>query len=152
MPGFENAGMAQTAEQIGVRETRRIVGDYVLTEDDVLTGRSFDDQITLGIWPIDVHNPDGIHTGVGQYPARPYGVPYRCILPQDVENLYVVGRPISSTHIANSSSRINSTCTALGQAAGCAAQQAIDTGNTRKVNVQELQSHLKSLGAVISID
>ncbi|NQT91350.1 MAG: FAD-dependent oxidoreductase, partial [Lentisphaerae bacterium] len=150
--GFAGAYVDQTAEQIGVRETRRIVGDYVLTQEDVLEGRSFDDQVALCCWPIDIHNPDGIHTGVGQWPAGPYGIPYRCITPQGVENLYVVGRPISSTHEANSSSRLNSACTAIGQAAGCAARMAIEAGSVRKIDVGALLKKLSGQGAILSKD
>jgi len=149
VPGFENAYIDITGEQIGVRETRRITGDYVLTEEDVLEGRSFEDQVALCGWPIDIHNPDGIHTGVGQWPKGPYGIPYRCITPRGIENLYVVGRPISSTHEANSSSRLNSTCTALGQAAGCAAKMAIEAGGTRQVDVKTLQGILAGQGAIL---
>ena len=149
VPGFDNACIDQTAQQIGVRETRRIVGDYVLTEDDVLEGRSFEDEIVRCCWPIDVHNPDGIHTGITRYINGSYGIPYRCITPQGVENLFVVGRPISSTHVANSSSRINATCMGTGQAAGCAAKMAIEAGSVRKVNVEKLQAILIENNAVI---
>jgi len=149
VPGFENAFMDQTAEQIGVRETRRIVGDYVLTEEDVIEGRSFEDEIVRCQWPIDVHNPTGIHTGITRYINGSYGIPYRCITPQGVENLFVVGRPISSTHVANSSSRINATCMGTGQAAGCAAKMAIEAGSVRKVDVEKLQAVLIEQNAVI---
>ena len=149
IPGFDNATIEQTAEQIGVRETRRIVGDYVLTEEDLIAGRSFPDEIVRGMWPIDVHNPCGVHTGIGQYLDSSYGVPYRCITPRGVENLYVVGRPISSTHVANSSTRINATCMGTGQAAGCAARMAIDAQSVRKVDVPALQDILRTQGAVL---
>lgn len=150
--GFENAYIDITGEQIGVRETRRITGDYILTEEDVLEGRSFEDQVALCGWPIDIHNPDGIHTGVGQWPAGPYGIPYRCITPKGAENLYVVGRPISSTHEANSSSRLNSACTALGQAAGCAARMALEAGGVRKIDVDALLKKLRTQGAILSAE
>jgi len=149
VPGFENARIDITGEQIGVRETRRITGDYVLTEEDVLEGRSFEDQVALCGWPIDIHNPDGVHTGVGEWPKGPYGIPYRCITPLGIRNLYVVGRPISSTHEANSSSRLNSTCMALGQAAGCAARMAIEAGGVRRVDVRSLQRALTEQGAIL---
>lgn len=142
VPGFENAYISQTANQIGVRETRRIVGDYKLTYDDLVNGKDFDDEIARGCWPIDIHSPNGIHTGIGEHLKRSYGVPYRCILPQNIKNLYVVGRPISADHVAFSSTRINSTCAALGHAAGCAAKMALGSGDIRKVDVAYLQDQL----------
>ena len=149
VPGFEHAYIDRTAEQIGVRETRRIVGDYVLTEHDVIEGRSFADEIVRCMWPLDEHNPAGVHTGITRYIDSSYGIPYRCITPKGVENLYVVGRPISSTHMANSSSRINATCIGTGHAAGCAARMAIESGSVRKVDVKVLQALLVEQGAVI---
>ena len=149
LAGFEHAYVAGTAEQIGIRETRRILGDYVLTEDDVVSGRDFPDQIARGAWGIDVHNPDGIHTGIEKDILRSYGVPYRCITPRGMDNLYVAGRPISSTHRANSSSRINGTCIALGEAIGLAAEDAV-TRSTRDVDVARLQERLIRQGAVVN--
>lgn len=142
VPGFENAWISHYAPQIGCRETRRITGDYVLTEDDVINYRRFDDEIACGIWPIDIHNPDGMHTGCSHYLEKPYGIPYRCITPLGIDNLYVVGRPISSDHVANSSSRINATCMAIGEAAGWACAEAIEKGSSRKVDVKALQKHV----------
>lgn len=149
IPGFENAFINQFAPQAGVRETRRILGDYILTEDDVVSSRHFSDEIAQGIWGIDVHSPDGVHTGIDRYIEQPYGIPYRCITPCDIDNLYVVGRPISADHVAHSSSRINATCMALGQAAGTAAAMAIKAGSIRKVDVAELRRMLLADDALI---
>ena len=82
---------------------------------------------------------NGIHRGCGFYLEEPYGIPYRCITPRGIDNLYIAGRPISVDHIAHSSSRINATCMALGEAAGCAAAEAIKQNSTRKVDVKALQ-------------
>ena len=149
VPGFENAYISQSANQIGIRESRRFTGDYTINEDDVLKCKSFDDEIVRCCWPIDIHNPDGIHTGLGQHVEHSYGIPYRCITPQGITNLYIVGRPISATHVAFSSTRINATCTGIGQAAGCAAKMAIETGNTRNINIKQLQKILNNQNVIL---
>lgn len=124
--GFENSYLQLTAPQIGVRESRRIIGKYVLTEEDVLKGRKFDDSICYSAYTIDIHNPAGTGTIIknlnkGDY----YGIPYRCLLPINISNLLVAGRPISSTHEAHSSLRVMPICTAMGEAAGTAAALSI---------------------------
>ncbi len=145
IPGYENAWISHYAPQIGCRETRRILGDYVLTEEDVIHSRRFEDEIALGIWGIDIHTPDGVHTRISRYIEQPYGIPYRCITPRTIGNLYVTGRPISADHVAHSSSRINGTCMAIGEAAGCAAEEAIRSGSTRKVDVHALQEKIRNM-------
>lgn len=145
IPGCEKAWISHYAPQIGCRETRRILGDYYLTEDDVKSYRHFDDEVAQGIWAIDIHTPDGIHRGCGHKIEKPYGIPYRCITPQGVNNMYIAGRPISVDHIAHSSSRINATCMALGEAAGCACKAAIAAGSTRNVDIKELQKKIKAM-------
>ena len=77
-----------------------------------------------------------------RYLEKPYGIPYRCITPLGIDNLYIVGRPISADHVANSSSRINATCMAIGEAAGWACAEAIEKGSTRKVDVKALQQQV----------
>lgn len=124
--GFENAYFQMTAPQIGVRETRRIEGQYTLTADDVLEGEIFDDSICYCAYVIDIHNPLGSGTVIKHLKRGSfYGVPYRCLLPKRIDNLLVAGRPISATHEAHSSLRIMPTCTGLGQAAGVAAALSI---------------------------
>lgn len=145
IPGCEKAWISHYAPQIGCRETRRILGDYYLTEDDVKSGSHFDDEVAQSIWAIDIHTPDGIHRGCGHYIEKPYGIPYRCITPQGIDNLYIAGRPISVDHIAHSSSRINATCMALGEAAGCAAKYAIAAGSSRKVDVAALRETISGM-------
>lgn len=150
VPGFENSYFQVTASQIGIRESRRIVGKYVLTEDDILRGCKFDDSICYCAYNIDIHNPSGSGTilkalAEGDY----YGIPYRCLLPQNVDNLLVAGRPISSTHEAHSSLRVMPTCTAMGQAAGTAAAMAIKYGVwPHQVDVKALRQQLKNDGAI----
>ncbi len=142
--GFENSYLQVTAPQIGIRESRRIVGKYVLTEGDVLAGKKFDDSICYNAYDVDIHNPAGTGTIIksldkGDY----YGIPFRCLLPLGVDNLIVAGRPISSTHEAHSSLRIMPTCTAMGEAAGIAA--ALSMKNNIKpgdIDVQDLRQKL----------
>ncbi|MGD8240705.1 MAG: FAD-dependent oxidoreductase, partial [Armatimonadota bacterium] len=125
VPGFERAYLLWTAPQVGVRETRRIMGDYVLTEDDVLAARKFPDAVTLGSYDIDIHNPAGTGTIIKSLPTGDYyGIPYRCLLPRGLEGLLVAGRPISTTHEAHSSVRIQAICSGTGHAAGIAAALA----------------------------
>jgi hypothetical protein len=148
--GFENAYFQVSASQIGVRESRRIVGRYILTKEDVLGGRKFDDSICYCAYNIDIHNPSGTGTVLeplaeGDY----YGIPYRSLLPLNVDNLLVAGRPISSTHEAHSSLRIMPTCTAMGQAAGTAAALAIkDEVLPYQVDAMKLRTQLRIDGAI----
>ena len=146
LSGFENCYVAETAMQPGIRESRRIVGDYTLTEQDVISGQDFPDEIARCGWGIDIHVPDRIH---GETPmphfclTKSFGVPYRCILPQGIRNLYIAGRPISATHEAFAASRINGTCIALGEAIGVAAEMFMKTSDTRAVDVPALQNELQ---------
>jgi len=122
VPGFENAYLQSMGTHIGVRETRRIVGEYVMTGDDVLTARKFDDGIARGNYDIDIHSPTGAGTIIKSLPPGEwYEIPYRCLIPKGMRNLLVAGRPISTTHEAHASTRIMPICMALGQAAGTAA-------------------------------
>lgn len=137
VPGFEDAYYIASGPWIGVRETRRIVGQYVLTEDDILESRTFDDVVVTGCWDIDQH-PNDSTVGYAQHQPRvlprPYDIPYRSLLPQKVANLLVAGRCHSATQMAASSTRVTATAMALGQAAGTAAALAVARGT----GVQEL--------------
>ncbi len=126
-PGFSGASLIKTAAQIGVRETRRISGQYVISGEDVLEGRKFHDAIARSCYPIDIHNPVGSgtvlkHLKEGDY----YEIPYRSIVPCRVENLLTGSRCISSTHEAHSSLRIMPVVAAIGEAAGTAASIAVN--------------------------
>jgi len=108
------------------RESRRLVGDYILTQNDVLGGRVFEDRISYGGWPLDVHHPEGIFSGKeGPFHSNPrvpiYTIPFRCLYSVNVENLLFAGRDVSVTHMALGSVRVQGTLAALGQAAGTAA-------------------------------
>jgi len=122
IPGFEHARLAATATQVGVRESRRIVGDYTLTASDVLEARQFDDAIARSAYPIDIHNPKGEGTTTHRLPpGASYEIPYRCLIPRGVNDLLVAGRCISTTHEAHATTRLTPTVMTMGQAAGTAA-------------------------------
>ena len=143
VPGFERSVLVATSPAIGVRESRRVIGDYRLTRDDVLGSRRFQDEIALCGAPIEDHaaGPDTRWTYVPE--SGVYGIPYRCLLPQGVEGMLVAGRCFSATHDAHASARSMATCMAMGQAAGTAAAQSVRSKTTpRSVDVAELRSCL----------
>ncbi len=148
VPGFANARIAATGTQIGVRESRRIAGVYTLTADDVVAGRTFDDAVARSAYPIDIHNPSGSGTTTHRLaPGTAYEIPYRCLVPRDVERLLVAGRCISTTHEALASTRLTPTVMTLGQAAGTAAALALETGVTpRGVDPRLLRERLIAAG------
>jgi len=147
VPGFENARLAATGTQIGVRESRRIVGRYTLTREDVLEARQFDDAIARSAYPIDVHNPSGSGTTTHRLAhGTAYEIPYRCLVPVNREQLLVAGRCISTTHEALASTRLTPTVMTLGQAAGTAAALA----NQHGVRVGDVDAHL--LRSTLSAD
>jgi ribulose 1,5-bisphosphate synthetase/thiazole synthase len=151
LPGFESAHIDQIAPQLGIRETRRVVGEYQLTADDVLGARSFPDAICRGAWPVEIHPNDGtgttrIHLEGDSY----YQIPYRCLLPKDLEQVLVTGRCISTTHEAQASTRVMGPGIATGQAAGTAAAQALAGGRSpRAIDVTALQTELEREGALL---
>jgi hypothetical protein len=149
VPGFADAYLAQSGVQVGVRETRRIMGDYVLTGADVVSARRFDDVIARGAYPIDIHNPSGKGTVLKRLPpGEAYDIPLRCLLPRGVERLLVAGRCISGTHEAHSSYRVTPIAMATGQAAGaCAALAASNRTTPRAVAAREVQNVLLAQGA-----
>jgi hypothetical protein len=123
--GLGDARLLHTSTQIGVRETRRLVGQYTLSGDDIRHARRFGDAIAVGCWPIDVHPADG-ETGMHKmYVPLPYGIPFRCLVPQGVAGLLAAGRCVSVDREALGSVRVGATCGALGQAAGAAAAVAV---------------------------
>lgn len=139
VPGFAGARLAATGTQIGVRESRRIVGRYTLTRDDVLRARQFEDAVARSAYPIDVHNPSGSGTTTQRLAeGTAYEIPFRCLVPVDREQLLVAGRCISTTHEALASTRLTPTVMTLGQAAGTAAALAKECG----VRVGDVDPHL----------
>lgn len=148
VPGFANARIAATATQTGIRESRRIVGLYVLTADDVLHARKFDDAVARSAYPIDIHNPSGDGTMTKRLPpGTTYEIPYRCMVPRTVDGLLVAGRCISTTHEALASTRLTPTVMTLGQAAGTAAALAAQNNvRLRDVDTALLRSTLERTG------
>jgi hypothetical protein len=149
-PGFESSVVVATSPAIGIRESRRVHGDYVLTREDVLTGRRFEDEIALCGAPIEDHHAGG--DTEWQYVARGgvYGVPYRALLPAGIEGLLVAGRCFSSTHDAHASARSMATCMAMGQAAGTAASMARASAVTpRAIDAAALRERLAADGALL---
>ena len=134
----------------GKRESRRYLGDHILTQQEIKTEGRFDDMVAYGGWPMDDHDPAGMN-GTGRpntnYPApSPYGIPYRSLYSRNVENLFFAGRNISVTHAALSSTRVMATCATVGQAVGIAAAIAAANGLTPRgvyeQQIQELQNAL----------
>jgi hypothetical protein len=151
MPGFQHCYLLRVAAQVGIRESRRVHGQYTLTEQDVLQTRQFDDVVAQAHYMIDIHDPTGNGTHIRRLrKGTSYDIPYRCMLPKQVENLLVTGRCISSTHEAFSSLRVMSISIALGEAAGVAgAMAAAGHISPSEVNVAQLQDELMRHGAIL---
>jgi hypothetical protein len=151
VPGFESAYVVQSGVQIGVRETRRILGEYQLTADDVLQARKWPDAIARGTYPIDIHDPTGKGTVMRRLPAgEAYDIPLRCLLPLRVDGLTLAGRCISGTHEAHSSYRVMPVAMATGQAAGVCAALAARSGRIpRQIPAGEVQEELRRQGAYV---
>ncbi|MDO5898069.1 FAD-dependent oxidoreductase [Agrobacterium sp. Azo12] len=153
LPGFKEATLRDTATQIGVRETRRIEGDYELTLEDLHSGRAFEDVVALCGYPLDIHDPTGSGGGTGgEGPdaANIYQIPYRVMVPRIHDGLLVSGRAVSATHEALSAIRVMPPCFALGQAAGIAA--ALSVGNRaspRHIEYEDLRRELLAQGAYL---
>ncbi len=148
-PDFENATLISIATEIGVRESRKLVGEYVLTADDLLSLTMFEDAVALGNYDIDIHNPAGTGTSIhyfkqGEY----YSIPYRSLLPKEYDNLLVAGRCLSATHEAQAAVRVMPICACMGDAAGTAIAVAKQTNtNTHTLDVQLVREKLIANGA-----
>lgn len=151
VPGFERAYVAQTGTTIGVRETRRILGGYRVTADDLLAARKFEDAIARGSYPVDIHNPEGRGTTLVRIPSgESYDLPLRALIPRVAENLLVAGRCISGSHEAHSSYRVMPIAMATGHAAGvCAALAAGSRRRPRDVPAPDVQAELRRQGALV---
>lgn len=151
LPGFERASVTQVGTQIGVRETRRIDGQYALSMDDVVHGRRFEDVIARSGYPIDIHDPSGKNVTAAWIDGDgAYDIPYRCLLPKQIDNLLAGGRCISTTHEALATTRLTPSCMATGQAAGTAAAMAAAEGiSPLALDTKRLQDVLKRNGAIL---
>jgi 2-polyprenyl-6-methoxyphenol hydroxylase-like FAD-dependent oxidoreductase len=155
VPGFEDAYLISSGPAIGVRETRRIVGQYVLTEEDIVAARPFEDAVATGCWYLDQH-PNAATVGTANRGEKvqpgPYDIPYRTLLPRGVENLLVAGRCHSATSEALASSRLTAPAMGMGQAAGTAAALAAAGGGVpATVDVGALQDALRRQGAILEL-
>ena len=148
---FKNAKVLSTALQIGIRESRKVVGEYTLTKEDLLSLARFEDGVVTANYDIDIHSPDGTGTSHHYFaPGEWYEIPYRCLIPRDAKNLLVAGRCISATHEAQASLRIMPYCSALGQVAGAAIAQAVRSGKTlRTIDVAALREQLRNEGFIL---
>jgi hypothetical protein len=154
-PGFHQSYIVDLAPQIGIRETRRIVGRYQLTEDDVLDCADFDDTIGVNGWPVEAHVAGTVEFRWqrGNDPRGFNQLPFRMVVPERVDNLYVVGRCASMTHGGQSSARVTGPCFAMGQAAGTAADLALRAGVAGgAVDVTQLQRRLELAGVYLGRD
>ena len=154
-PGFANAKVKSSASTLGVRETRRFVGEYVLSDSDVEVGARFADVVVHKAWfLIDIHNP----AGGGQaekrsQPAIPYDIPYRSLVPLEIDGLLLSGRNISGTHRAHASYRVMGVAMATGQAAGTAAALSAKEGCVpRKLDYRKVQQALGEYGAQLFLE
>ena len=151
--GLENSYLMSTAMEIGVRESRMIVGEYVLTGEDCKSCARFDDAVVACNYDMDIHSPDG--AGTSHYYFKPYEyytIPYRCLIPKGSSNLLVAGRCISSDHYAQASYRIMPVVCCIGEAAGTAMALAVKNKVApREVDVKELQETLKRNKAFVGI-
>jgi hypothetical protein len=161
VPGFQRAWLVDAAYQVGVRETRHVLGDYVLTLADVLAGKDFPDAVARGAYPVDLHD---IRPGADVLGSRvdgggvtlrkidrAYGIPVRCLIPAEIDGVVVAGRAISASHEAAGSVRGQAVCMATGHAAGTLAALSASGGVApRGVAVGRLQAVLRDQGAILA--
>lgn len=156
LAGMENARLVYTAPSIGVRESRMLVGEHVLTGRELVDCVKFDDAIAAGNYDIDIHNPEGSGTSHYYFPSGTwYTIPYRSLIPKkaDAENLLVGGRCISVDHEAQASIRIIPICTTTGEAAGVGAAVAVKNGvSVQDADIREIQKILSDNGAYLGIE
>jgi len=158
---FGNAFLVSTGAQIGIRETRRIVGDYLLNLDDYLKRRTFDDEICRNSYPIDVHTTaeearckkevNAMDRFENYRPGESHGIPFRCLTPKGLRNVLVAGRNVSCDRLVHASIRVMPVCLAMGEAAGMAAALAADaqTPDVHAVNTARLRERLRAEGAYL---
>ena len=152
IPGFENSYFSGLSHRIGIRETRRVVGDYILTGDDVLNARKRDDGIGKGSHHVDIHGDGTKQVRIPVADGGSYDMPYDMIMAKGIRNLYVAGRCMSADREGHGSARVMGPCMAQGEAAGLGAALTIRSnrpGDIRSVDVGHLRSELKKQGAIL---
>ncbi len=155
IPGFADIRIKGSASTLGVRESRRIMGRYLLTEEDLMAGRTFPDTVVhRAFFCLDIHNPAG--AGQAEHEERrpsspkPYDIPFSAMCPQGCDNLITAGRCISGTHVAHSSYRVMRICMAMGQAAGAAAAIMCERGETTAtLDPARIRAHLIGRGVML---
>lgn len=157
VPGFEHAFVSVTGSELGVRESRHIEGMYTLTGSDAYEGRKFEDVVSRGYFPIDLHNPDGKSGygkgGVWMVLKDTFDIPYRSLVPKHIDGLILSGRCISGTNEAHGSYRTQGGIMGIGQAAGVAAALCVKNHvQPREQDVHEIQQKLISFGASVFRD
>jgi hypothetical protein len=152
-PGFERAYIVEIAPQIGIRETRRIHGECMVTEEDIMECVDFPDAIGVNGWPVEAHVAGDVDWRFARGRRGFNQLPYRMIVPQNADNLLVAGRCASMTHEAQSAARVSGPCFVMGQAAGTAADLALRAGIApRRLDVKQLQERLERDGAYLGSD
>ena len=154
VPGFENSYVLDIATQVGIRETRRIMGDYALSGNDVTGCADFADSIGVNGWPLERHVAGDVTWGWQPEGSRGFNqLPYRMIVPQRIDNLFVAGRCASMTQEGQSAARVSGACFVMGEAAGSAAAMALASRTTpRQLDIGALQSTLAHNGAWLGAD
>lgn len=152
----KNWMLSYISPQIGIREGRRVIGDYILTVDDLRRGCQFDDAIARGVYYLDAHKPDDdkrtyiLDKSVLRVP--PYQIPLRCLIAKDGRNLITAGRSLSADQLALSSARVMTTCAMTGQAAGIlAAESALANRNPRDMDPLKIRKMVEARGAILEV-
>lgn len=150
-PGFEDAYLLDLPPQIGIRETRRVMGDYCLTEDDVLGCVDFDDTIGVNAWPLEIHVPGDVEMRYPPADSRGFNhLPLRMLCSRGVDNLLSAGRCGSMTHLAQAAARVSGGCFVMGEAAGTLAALALGEANSvRGVQASKVQARLEKAGVFL---
>jgi hypothetical protein len=151
VPGLKHADIVQTAAKLGLRETRRVMGKYLLTREDILKGKKFEDGIGANAWPIEIHLPGDMERKMMFLKGNDFHtIPYSSLLPQKVENLLMAGRFISCTHEAQASIRVMGPASVMGQAIGTAAVLSIkEKKSPKELKVKLVQKELQKAGAYL---
>jgi hypothetical protein len=150
IPGCQDAVLDGIAPRLGVRESRRILGEYYLTGDEVSNGVKRDDGICKGGHEVDIHGKDKNHVRRTIKNAGSYDIPFGCLMPKGMKNLLMAGRCLSADRVAHSSARVMGTCMAMGQAAGTAAAMCVDQNiMPAQLDIQTLRARLRSQGAIL---
>lgn len=151
VPGFENCCLTEVAPQLGIRESRRVCGEYTLTAEDVYEGARFDDAIAVGgSWSVDIHRSFYGDEHIFEDVTNTFDIPYRCLLSKDIKNLLTAGRCISVSRVGLGIIRLMAPCFAIGEGAGVAAALAAKEGKTlRQIDIKTVQQMLRDGGAFL---